>query len=84
MEEEKGRNNKGILPAAILFTAEISHVVPASDMYMEHTYSDMYMEHTLLRHVHGTHYSDMHMEHTLLRHVHGTHTTETCTWNTHY
>ena len=29
MEEEKGRNNKGIFPAAILFTAEISHVIPA-------------------------------------------------------
>ena len=29
MEEEKGRNNKGIFPAAILFTVEISHVIPA-------------------------------------------------------
>ena len=29
MEEEKGRNNKGISPAAILFTAETSHVIPA-------------------------------------------------------
>ena len=29
MEEEKGRNNKSIFPAAILFMALISHVVPA-------------------------------------------------------
>ena len=28
MEEEKGRNIRGIFPAAILFTAEISHVIP--------------------------------------------------------
>ena len=32
MEEEKGRNNQGIFPVAILFTAEISHVIPA--MYL--------------------------------------------------
>ena len=31
MEEEKGRNIKGIFPAAILFSVLISHVIPAHD-----------------------------------------------------
>ena len=29
MEEENGRNIKGIFPAAILFSVPISHVIPA-------------------------------------------------------
>ena len=36
MEEEKGRNNKGIFPVAILFTAEISHVIPAYVFFLEY------------------------------------------------
>ena len=45
MEEEKGRNNKGIFPAAILFTAEISHVIPAGARVasvVKHTPSERY------------------------------------------
>ena len=38
MEEEKDRNNKGIFPAAILFTAEISHVIPVLKI---HSYGDV-------------------------------------------
>ena len=34
MDEEKGRNNKGIFTVAILYTALISHVIPAQDLHI--------------------------------------------------